>query len=103
MKLSKAEVAKHVIEVLREMSEVEGAVITPEINPIESLALDSGNGIPFALEMEDRLGIAIPPEVNPFVKDSPTPCDEQWVKLQIFCLNFQRIRRRLKNECFQSS
>ena len=74
MKLTKEDVVRHVIEVLGEMSEVEGAVITLEINPIESLALQSDHGVPFALEMEDRLAIEIPLDANPFIKDSPTKC-----------------------------
>lgn len=73
MKLAKKDVLEHVVEVLKEMSEVDDIVIVPEINPIESLALDSGHGVPFALEIEDRLSIEIPQGVNPFVVDGPSP------------------------------
>lgn len=74
MNLSQSDIFKHVAEVLGEMTEVKGVEITIDLNPLESLALDSGNGIEFALEMEDRLAIVIPVEENPFVKGTTTPC-----------------------------
>lgn len=73
MKISKEEALKQVIEALDEISEIKGIVITPEMNPIENLALDSGHGIPFACELEVRLSIEIPVGVNPFVEDIPVP------------------------------
>ncbi|WP_291445516.1 hypothetical protein [Desulfovibrio sp.] len=74
MKSTKQKVLEEVTEVLKTMTEIEGVTITLECNPIENLALDSGHGIPFALEIEDRLSIVIPPEINPFVNDTPIPC-----------------------------
>jgi len=73
MKKTKEFVMAQVLEVLKEMSELEEVLVTPEVNPIEAFALDSGHGIPFACEMEIRLGIEIPVEVNPFIKDGPSP------------------------------
>lgn len=73
MKLSKEAVLKQVIEVLKDICESEEIVITPDINPVENLAIDSGHGIPFAFEMEDRLSIEIPEDLNPFYEDGPTP------------------------------
>lgn len=74
MNLSKSDMLRLVIDTLGKMSDVKDIKITSEINPVESLALDSGNGIEFALEMEDKLSITIPVEDNPFVKNTPIPC-----------------------------
>ncbi len=72
MKTSQEIILSEVTEVLREMCDLKETDISLETNPIEALALDSGHGIPFAIEMETRLGIKIPDDINPFVEDKPT-------------------------------
>jgi len=73
MTISKEEALKQIIEALEEINENEDVIIDLNTNPIETLELDSGHGIPFACEMETRLSIEIPDEVNPFVEDKPVP------------------------------
>ena len=73
MAISKDEAVKQIIEALEEMNEQKDVTIDLNTNPIEALALDSGHGLPFACEMEVRLSIEIPDEVNPFVEDKPEP------------------------------
>jgi acyl carrier protein len=44
--------------------------LTPASSPIETFGLASIDGIEFAVLLEDKLGWALPPDVNPFVDDS---------------------------------
>jgi Phosphopantetheine attachment site. len=74
MIFTKDEAVRQIIESLKSISPVAGdVVITLDLNPLESLALDSGDGVEFALDIEDRLAIKIPMEVNPLVKDGAIP------------------------------
>lgn len=66
-----AEVLEGVLGCLRKMlqgnaSEVQLGEAT---NPIDDLNLDSDDGLDFADELEDALGIEIPKKINPFKDD----------------------------------
>ena len=71
MEKAKDKMVRMVIEVILAVTESEPVELLATSNPIEELKIDSGHGIPFALEMEDRLRIEIPVEINPFVVDDP--------------------------------
>lgn len=43
--------------------------IDEQTDPIINLGLDSADGIIFALELEDQLGIEIPSDLNPLIDD----------------------------------
>lgn len=75
MKPSKDQIRSNVFESLKELSQKDskGVALRDDTNPIDALALDSELGIHFALSMQDKLGIKIPDEVNPFVIDGPAP------------------------------
>ncbi|MES9995635.1 hypothetical protein [Desulfovibrio aminophilus] len=73
MPISREIALAQIIEALEEINEQADVTITANTNPIAELKLDSGHGLPFACELEVRLSIEIPVEVNPFVVDSPRP------------------------------
>lgn len=44
--------------------------LTPTSSPIDTFGLASIDGIEFAVLLEDKLGLALPQDANPFVDDS---------------------------------
>lgn len=71
MRFTKEKIFKEITAALEEISGKKDVQIDNTSNPIEVLALDSGHGIPFACELEVRLSISIPEEMNPLVIDGP--------------------------------
>ena len=70
MKMTKAEVAKCVIDSLHEVLDASQAgPIEGSTDPIQHLGLDSFDGVAYACAVSDRLGFDVPDKVNPFVDD----------------------------------
>lgn len=70
MNLSRNEVKKIALNCLLEIVGNKGPeTIDDKTDPILNLGLDSADGIIYALELENRLGIEIPCDQNPLVDD----------------------------------
>jgi len=59
-----------VTEALRTVLGDAAVGLTPTSSPIDTLGLESIDGIEFAVLLEDKLGWALPSNANPFVDDS---------------------------------
>ena len=70
MSLTRDEIREQVIASLREVMR-DGSIkeIDETTDPIKDLGLDSLDGINFACTLSEKLGINIPPEVNPLIDD----------------------------------
>ncbi|MGH9888464.1 MAG: acyl carrier protein [bacterium] len=65
------DIRRHVVEAISDLLVQMGSAPTvPEDSPIEALGLDSLAGVQFVCDIEDRLDIKIPTDINPFVDDS---------------------------------
>jgi len=70
MNLSRNEVKRIVLDCLLEIIGDKGPEkIDEQTDPILNLGLDSADGILYALELENRLNIEIPCDLNPLVDD----------------------------------
>lgn len=67
--MDRDQILQCVTEVLRDSPELERVEITIKTNPFADLGKDSHDGIVFACLLSERLGVLIPPEINPLVDD----------------------------------